>query len=231
LRSIPVELWFSCSLKGSGFSVCGLGEISTCLLRYWILACSASVLLKRSRTRYDDFVPIKPVFHFRAEQFVPFPVELVFAFFANPQNLPSQRPLAENPSLRFRSMAAGAGTEMDISFSPIPFVPGRLGWHGIICEFEWNKYFIDEQQKGFFARWRHAHRFRAESRPDPREDHKSCLLAGTVVTDELEYALPLGPFGLLANALFVRRQLEATFACRQQRLAEILPVAARHAGL
>jgi len=55
-------------------------------------------------------------------------------------------------------------------------------------------------------------------------------VAGTRILDEVEYELPMGVLGTLGNALFVRRQMEATFAYRQRRLEEILPVAARQAS-
>jgi ligand-binding SRPBCC domain-containing protein len=173
-------------------------------------------------------------------QWTPFPVELVFAFFANPGNLPhlmpkwrqarvessrliapAPRPVASDPALRFQSPAAGANSEIAISFRPIPGLPFRIGWLGRITEFEWNNYFCDEQLNGPFASWKHCHRIAGES-----EDG----IAGTRVTDEVEYALPLGALGSLGNALLVRRQMEALFAYRQQRLAEILPVAARQAS-
>ncbi len=74
---------------------------------------------------------------FEAKQWVPYPVELVFAFFANPANLPHlmprkfemrledariepppPRPVAADESRRFKSIAAGVGSEILISFIP-----------------------------------------------------------------------------------------------------------------
>jgi ligand-binding SRPBCC domain-containing protein len=175
----------------------------------------------------------------KTSQWVPFPVELVFAFFANPGNLPHlmpkwqqakiestrvipppPRPVASDPALRFQSPAAGAGSEIVISFRAFPWFPFRMGWLARIDEFEWNSHFRDVQIKGPFASWDHKHSIAAETRDG---------VPGTLVSDDLEYSLPLGPLGAIGNALFVRRQMEATFAYRQERLAEILPVAARQA--
>jgi len=172
-------------------------------------------------------------------QWVPFPVELVFAFFANPANLPHlmpkwqqariessrfisppARPVAVDPALRFQSPAAGAGSEIVISFRPIPGIGFRIGWLARITEFVWNSHFCDEQLKGPFASWRHCHRIAPETRNE---------VAGTLIVDEVEYSLPLGPLGDLGNALFVRRQMEKTFEYRQRQLETILPVAARQA--
>jgi ligand-binding SRPBCC domain-containing protein len=176
----------------------------------------------------------------RTRQWTPFPVELVFAFFANPGNLPHlmpkgqqarvessrlvappQRPVAADPALRFQSPAAGKGSEMAISFRPIAMLPFRIGWLARVTEFEWNSHFCDEQFQGPFASWKHRHGITAESRAG---------VEGTLISDDVEYRLPLGPLGSLANAMFVQGQMEATFAHRQQRLEEILPVAARQAA-
>jgi len=177
-------------------------------------------------------------------QWTPFPVELVFAFFANPGNLPHlmpkwqqaridssrlvappPRPVAADPELRFQSPAAGAGSEMAISFRPIARLPFRVGWLARITEFEWNSYFRDEQVKGPFASWKHRHGIATET----RADDSGTPVNGTLISDEVEYSLPIGPLGSVAHALVVRRQMEATFAYRQRRLDAILPAAARQA--
>jgi ligand-binding SRPBCC domain-containing protein len=176
----------------------------------------------------------------RTSHWVPFPVELVFAFLANPGNLPHlmpkwqqakiessrfiappARPVALDPALRFQSPAAGAGSEMVISFRPVTGIGFRVGWLARITEFEWNSHFCDEQLKGPFASWKHCHRVASETRDG---------VAGTFISDEVDYSLPLGPLGSLGNAIFVRKQLEKTFAYRQQELERILPIAARQAA-
>jgi len=178
-------------------------------------------------------------------QWTPFPVELVFAFFANPGNLPHlmpkwqqtrvensrlvappPRPVAPDPELRFQSPAAGAGSEMAVSFRPVPRLPWRVEWLARITDFEWNSHFCDEQVKGPFASWKHRHGIVAET----RADESGAPVNGTLVSDEVEYSLPLGPLGTAAHGLFVRRQMEATFVYRQARLEAILPVAARQAA-
>jgi ligand-binding SRPBCC domain-containing protein len=187
-----------------------------------------------------------PIFRFHAQQFVPYPLELVFAFFANPQNLPHlmpkwqatrftqmrlvpppPRPLAHDPRLRFQSVAAGKGSELDIAFRPVPLIPVSIGWQGTITEFEWNSHFCDQQQRGPFATWRHCHRFLSAKELDPHGNQ----IPGTHVIDELEYSVPLGPLSPLANQLFLQPQMNYLFHHRQNRLNEILPKAAKQAGL
>ena len=172
-------------------------------------------------------------------QWIPFPVELVFAFFANPANLPHlmppgqkarvesarlvpapPRPVAEDPALRFQSPTAGVGSEMAISFRPVAALPFRQSWLAKVTEFEWNSHFCDIQLTGPFASWSHRHGISAETQDG---------VVGTRITDDVEYTLPLGKLGAWGNELFVRGEMEATFAYRQKRLGEILPVAARQA--
>jgi ligand-binding SRPBCC domain-containing protein len=181
---------------------------------------------------------------FNASQWVPYPVELVFAFFANPANLPHltpkwqrarlessrilpppPRPLALSQAHRFQSTAAGAGSELLISMRLMPGLPLRVSWLVKISDFTWNDHFQDELIKGPFALWRHTHRIVREE----QNGSDGTIVEGTRITDQLEYELPFGPLGSVAHAIFVQRQIESTFAFRQRRLLDILPVAARQA--
>ena len=176
---------------------------------------------------------------FETRQWVPYSVELVFAFFANPANLPHlmpakletrledariqpppTRPLAADPARRFLSVAAGVGSEILISFYPVRWFPKRVSWMARITEFEWNSHFCDEQIRGPFDAFQHRHGIQAETRDG---------VEGTLVTDEIDYSLPFSLIGQLGSGM-VRRQLEQSFAHRQQRLPEILAIASRQAA-
>jgi ligand-binding SRPBCC domain-containing protein len=50
--------------------------------------------------------------------------------------------------------------------------------------------FVDEMQRGAFARWRHTHTFGEQ-------------VGGTLVTDDVDFASPLGPLGRLADTLLL----------------------------
>jgi ligand-binding SRPBCC domain-containing protein len=165
---------------------------------------------------------------FQTAQWVPYPIERVFAFFANPENLPRlmpewQRariesshltaPVPPAPDSKPAGLAAGAGSRMTISFQALPFLPIRMRWEAEIVEFEWDRHFCDEQPKGPFAYWRHCHWVSNERRD---------FSIGTKVLDHLVYELPLGILSEPANFLFVRRQIREIFAYRQRRLLELL---------
>jgi ligand-binding SRPBCC domain-containing protein len=167
--------------------------------------------------------------NFQSEQWLPHPVELVFAFFADPENLPGLMPswqkacieeVAFTPppvaaSTHTKSLAAGAGTRVTLSFRPLPYSPIRIAWEAEISEFVWNDHFCDRQLHGPFAYWHHCHSVSSESRAGR---------SGTRFRDDVEYEVPFGKLGELAQRLFIARQLLRAFACRHARTDELLAV-------
>jgi ligand-binding SRPBCC domain-containing protein len=165
-------------------------------------------------------------YSFRSEQWLPYPVETVFAFFADPENLPALLPPWQHARLESMTLlspqrangktpsnAAGAGSRITLSLRSLPFLPIRVRWDAEITQFEANHSFSDRQIRGPFASWQHNHRFLSLDRNGP---------SVTVLTDEIEYDLPLGPLGNIAHALFVRKQIESTFAFRREQVVKAL---------
>lgn len=165
---------------------------------------------------------------FKTQQWVPFRLEVVFAFFANPRNLPRLMPESSQtrindlrivppnehaaPAATALEIVAGTGSEMVVSFRPVPWLPLRTSWLARIVDFQLNSYFCDSQVRGPFAYFHHCHRVRAEMQSGA---------PGTLVTDEIEYALPFGVLGRLGTGV-VHRQLEQSFAERQARLVNLI---------
>ena len=94
---------------------------------------------------------------FRTTQWLPYTVESVFAFFANPANLPKLHPdwqqarideIELYPASRNGSaspeptIAAGRGTRVTLSFRPTPLSPVRLSWVALIEDFHWNDRYL-----------------------------------------------------------------------------------------
>ena len=173
---------------------------------------------------------------FATSQWVPYTVEVVFAFFANPNNLPllmpegmkmridglnlvpaPPHPTIASSQFAQQEIAAGEGTEMKISFRPLPYLPVRASWVARISEFVWLSHFCDEQVRGPFALFRHRHGVQAETQ-DGR--------VGTTVTDQVEFELPLGSVGRLGDGI-MRRQMEQMFRMRQERLPGLLKTRVR----
>jgi ligand-binding SRPBCC domain-containing protein len=161
--------------------------------------------------------------HLQFEQWVPFPIEHVFAFFSNPENLPRIMPAASDTKIEkltriapagvTSTTAAGVGTIIVTSFRMFPFLPFRAQWIARITEFDWNHYFADVQDKGPFKTWHHRHELAAGMRDG---------VNGTSVRDVIDYEVGFGPIGAIVNALFIRRQMQSTFAARQQLLPKLL---------
>jgi ligand-binding SRPBCC domain-containing protein len=151
--------------------------------------------------------PVPRAFLLERTQVVPRPRDEVFAFFADAQNLEAITPRF----LRFRiltptpvAMGEGARVDYRLSLFGVPF-----RWRTRIDAWDPGTRFVDTQLSGPYRRWRHTHLF-------------ADAPGGTRVTDRVEYALPLGPLGVLAHALLVRRTLERIFTHRQERIAALL---------
>jgi ligand-binding SRPBCC domain-containing protein len=145
------------------------------------------------------------------EQHLPGAPEEVFPFFADAGNLEAITP----PWLGFRvvtprPIAMRAGTLIDY----------RLRLHGLPISWltrieEWDTdparpRFVDLQLTGPYRLWHHTHAFR----PAPG--------GGTLMTDTVRYALPLGPLGSLAHRVLVRRDLERIFDYRARAVPALL---------
>lgn len=146
------------------------------------------------------------LFHFENNLIVEAPLEEVWAFFLNPNNLKKLIP----PRMDFRLPAQVPDKMYEgliIKYTVKPLLAVSMSWTGEITEIKEYRYFIDEQQKGPFAHWRHRHVFL-----ETRE--------GTEVRDDVQYMLPFGLVGMAAVP-FVRRQLETLFLYRNQTLNDI----------
>jgi len=140
-------------------------------------------------------------------QLVGRPLQDVFAFFSDASNLEPLTPRF----LRFRiltpmpiELRAGARLDYQLSLFGVP-----VRWRTRITEWQPGKRFVDEQESGPYALWRHTHEFEARG-------------ASTLVRDVVDYREPLGPLGRLAHLLFVRRTVDRIFDFRRDAIARLL---------
>jgi ligand-binding SRPBCC domain-containing protein len=140
------------------------------------------------------------------EQLVPRPWAEVFPFFADAANLETLTPAF----LRFRiltplpiEMRAGARIEYRIRICGVP-----RRWRTLIERWDPPRGFVDVQEEGPYALWRHTHTF--EEAP-----------GGTLIRDAIEYEVPFGPLGAAAHLLAVRPLLERIFDFRRSRIEEL----------
>jgi ligand-binding SRPBCC domain-containing protein len=131
----------------------------------------------------------------------------VFDFFAEAHNLERITP----PWLSFTvltpdpiEMRVGALIDYRLRVHGIP-----LRWTSRIEDWEPGRSFVDRQLRGPYGLWHHRHTFAEEGQ-------------GTVVGDEVDYAMPFGALGDLAHPLFVRRDLERIFTYRHEAVPRLL---------
>jgi ligand-binding SRPBCC domain-containing protein len=72
-----------------------------------------------------------------------------------------------------------------------------------IVAYERPQMFVDEMQRGAFARWRHTHRFIEKS-------------GSTIMIDDIDFASPLGVLGKLADAVLLKSYM-TRFLVRHNR--------------
>ncbi|MBL7686244.1 MAG: SRPBCC family protein [Deltaproteobacteria bacterium] len=134
---------------------------------------------------------------------VPRPLEEVFDFFSNAQNLEKLTPSWVNFKILTPlpiEMKKGALIDYQIKMYGIP-----MNWRTEITEWNPNQSFVDEQRRGPYRLWRHRHTF---------EENKG----GTLLGDEVDYA-PIG--GELIHWLFVKSEVEKIFQYRAEKIQKL----------
>ena len=181
-------------------------------------------------------------YRFKTQQWIPYPIELVFAYFANPHNLPGlmmdwqklrleeativpppPRPLALDPTHRLHTVAAGDNSCLTFSLRPLPYSPVRIPWEARITGFTWNESFADVAIRSPFRFWEHLHTFETETRANAA----GVLVQGTLVKDDLEYALSSKGerswYDKTLQTYFIHPMVKRIFRERQKKLVRILP--------
>src|ERR1022692_5165435 len=152
-----------------------------------------------------------------AEHWIAAPLPRVFAFFADPHNLPRIMPPSQGARLlklnlvrpRFPAgetapgaeRMAGVGTEITFKFRAIPHVPLHEKWTALITDFSLNQFFRDIQKQGPFRRWAHTHSFEAKI-VNGRE--------GTLIHDVVEYEVGFGVVGTFLEKVIFQRMMRST---------------------
>ncbi|MFZ4508053.1 MAG: SRPBCC family protein [Fimbriimonas sp.] len=128
------------------------------------------------------------------------PVEKLWEFHRSAEALrllspPGKTVLPIGDDLEVRN---GARHHLQIQVGPM-----KLNWIALLSEVEPPFGFTDTAIKSPFKFWRHRHEFIADG------EH-------SILRDHVDYALPFGIFGELANKLFVGKDIDAMFAHRHK---------------
>ncbi len=135
-------------------------------------------------------------------QFIPRPLDEVWAFFSRPENLNAITP----PDMSFEILSDIQKVEMYqgmiIQYKISPFLGIKMDWVTEITHIVDGRYFIDEQRFGPYALWHHQHHFEAVD-------------GGVQMEDILHYKVPYGPIGTAADIIFVGQKIDAIFQYRR----------------
>jgi len=147
------------------------------------------------------------IHQFSSEIWLARPIEEVFTFFSDAANLDSITP----PWLSFRTITRQpiemhAGTVIDYKLRVRGF---PVWWRTEITEWEPPYHFLDEQIRGPYRLWIHAHEFQSRN-------------GGTLVCDNVRYAVPLD---WLVHRLIVRPDVQRIFSyradCLRRRFGDV----------
>ena len=145
---------------------------------------------------------------YERDQEIDLPIAEVFDFFSSASNLERLTPA----DLRFRFLddppdvlEVGTRIRYRLRINGVP-----VTWVTRITRWDAPNSFADVQEKGPYSSWEHTHSFTAIDAERTR------------MHDHIEYEVPLGPLGDLANRVFVAGQLRKIFNYREQAFAVVV---------
>ncbi len=95
-----------------------------------------------------------------------------------------------------------------IAYKVSPVAGIKMNWVTEITHVKEKEYFVDEQRFGPYSLWHHKHFIKA-------------IPGGVEMTDIVDYKIPFGFLGDIANALMVKKQLKEIFDYRFKKVEEI----------
>ena len=140
---------------------------------------------------------------------MPITLDKAWEFFSSPNNLAKITP----PEMKFIVTSGNrADTKMYpgmiITYKVSPLWGIKMNWMTEITHVKEREYFVDEQRFGPYALWHHEHHFKA-------------ITGGVLMSDILNYAIPYGIIGRIANRMFVRNQVKKIFDYRTKAIKEL----------
>jgi hypothetical protein len=146
----------------------------------------------------------------RTTQWIPLSPEKLFPFFSDAKNLETITP----PSLKFQikevsdeTIREGTLIRYQLSLHGFPFA-----WKTRIENWVTGVEFVDRQLSGPYAKWVHSHRFLP-------------VRGGTLMTDRVQFRLPLGVVGDLFALGWVKAEVQKIFQYRRKKVEELFGAA------
>ncbi len=141
------------------------------------------------------------IYNLKRTQFLPITLQHAWDFFSTPNNLEKITPAKMGFVILYKSGGDKMypGQLIRYTVNVLPFA--SVHWVTEITHVQQPNYFVDEQRFGPYALWHHQHHFQQAE-------------GGVLMTDEVNYAIPLGALGRLAHWLFVGGEVNAIFEHR-----------------
>ena len=141
------------------------------------------------------------IFTLTTEQVLNVGLEDAWEFFSSPVNL--QKITPKHMGFKITSDIAKKAYAGQIITYNIGLLPGvKSSWVTEITQVEDKSFFIDEQRFGPYKMWHHEHWF------------ESIDGSKTIMKDKISYKLPFGVLGLIAQNIFIKKQLKQIFNYR-----------------
>lgn len=141
------------------------------------------------------------IYNLKRIQLLPISLPEAWEFFSSPTNLSKITP--EHMGFKILYLSGGdkayAGQIIRYRVSILPGI--KVHWVTEITQLKELAYFIDEQRFGPYTLWHHQHHFKE-------------VPGGVEMTDEVNYAIPLGLLGRFAHWLFVGKEVNTIFEHR-----------------
>jgi len=145
------------------------------------------------------------------QKLIPLDINECWNFFKDPANLAEITP----DEMGFKITSPPNKGEMYegqiITYTVKPVLGIPINWMTEITSVNAPYRFVDTQLVGPYKVWHHQHHFVETSQ-------------GTMMTDIVNYSIPFGPLGGIADKLFVQAKLKAIFDYRTEKINQIFNI-------
>ncbi|MDE0967261.1 MAG: SRPBCC family protein [Flavobacteriaceae bacterium] len=147
------------------------------------------------------------IYRFKKSQLLPITINEAWDFLSDPNNLKKITPdyMGFN-ILEKEDTKMYAGQIIQYIVTPILGIPTK--WVTEITHVKDKSYFVDEQRFGPYSLWHHKHFIKEVD-------------GGIEMLDIIDYKIPLGFIGRLANPILVKPKLNEIFNYRKKKLVEL----------
>ncbi len=147
------------------------------------------------------------IYTLHCKQSLPISLDEAWSFLSDPKNLEILTP----DSMLFQTIAGADRTMFAgqiIQYYVTPLFGIKMKWVAEITHIIDKEYFVDEQRFGPYSLWHHKHFLKV-------------IPGGVEIEDVVDYKLPMGILGQLAQPFLVKPKLEEIFEYRRRKLIEL----------